>query len=74
MRDDLLDAQAAVDWAVSQLPTLDARIVAWGKSDSYSVRIDSNHQIGKKAYYVSVNPIPAINQRRGWRNHQQYTK
>jgi hypothetical protein len=29
MRDDLLDAQACVDWAVSQFPALQQRINSW---------------------------------------------
>ena len=29
MREDLLDAQASVDWAVTQLPAYQERIVAW---------------------------------------------
>lgn len=59
MRDDLLDAQAAVDWAVAQLPVFEAKIAAW-RDDAYSIRIDRNAQIGKKAYYVTPNPIPPL--------------
>ncbi|HEV8029562.1 MAG TPA: hypothetical protein VGP42_00945 [Stellaceae bacterium] len=33
MRDDLLHAQASVDWAVSQLPSLETRLTAWGKGN-----------------------------------------
>ena len=56
MRDDLLDAQAAVDWAVAQLPMLQTRIAAW--AGSYSTRIAVEK--GRKAYYVTANPVPAI--------------
>ena len=33
MRDDLLHAQASVDWAVTQLPTLRGRTNAWFKDN-----------------------------------------
>src|SRR5258708_5863718 len=56
MRDDLLDAQTAVDWALAQLPVLQGRIAKW--ADAYSTRIAVEN--GRKAYYVRVNPIPAI--------------
>lgn len=35
MRDDLLDAQASVDWAVSQLPSFVQRIEAWLRDNVY---------------------------------------
>lgn len=56
MRDDLRDAQAAIDWAVDQMPTLQRRIADW--ADSYSTRMSIEN--GKKAYYVTANPVPAI--------------
>jgi hypothetical protein len=56
MRDDLLDAQAAIDWAVDQQPTLEKRIANW--AGSYSTRIVVEN--GRKAYYVTANPVPAI--------------
>ena len=56
MRADLLDAQAAIDWAVEQIPMLKKRIGDW--ADSYSTRIAIED--GKKAYYLRANPVPAI--------------
>jgi hypothetical protein len=56
MRTDLLDAQAAVDWAVEQMPMLQKRIEDW--ADSYSTRIAVEDD--KKAYYLRANPVPAI--------------
>jgi hypothetical protein len=56
MRDDLRDAQTAVDWAVEQMPKLQRRITDW--ADSYATRMAVEN--GKKAYYVTANPVPAI--------------
>ena len=56
MRNDLLDAQTAVDWAVEQMSTLRRRISDW--ADSYTTRMAIEN--GKKAYYVKANPVPAI--------------
>jgi hypothetical protein len=53
---DLLDAQAAIDWAVEQMPRLQKRIEDW--ADSYSTRIAVED--GKKAYYLRANPVPTI--------------
>jgi hypothetical protein len=53
---DLLDAQAAIDWAVDQQATLEKRIANW--AGSYSTRIAVEN--GRKAYYVTANPVPAI--------------
>jgi hypothetical protein len=53
---DLLDAQAAIDWAIDQQPRLAKRITDW--AGSYSTRIAVEG--GRKAYYVTANPVPAI--------------
>jgi hypothetical protein len=53
---DLLDAYAAIDWAVNQQPKLAKRITDW--AGSYSTRIAVEG--GRKAYYVTANPVPAI--------------
>jgi hypothetical protein len=53
---DLLDAQAAIDWAVDQQPRLEKRIAEW--TDSYSTHMAVEN--GRKAYYVTANPIPAV--------------
>jgi hypothetical protein len=37
MRDDLLDAQAAVDWAVAQIPLLQQDFIEWQRRNPYSV-------------------------------------
>jgi hypothetical protein len=56
MRTDLLNAQAAIDWAVELMPILQKRIEDW--ADAYSTRIAVDN--GKKAYYLRANPVPAI--------------
>jgi hypothetical protein len=53
---DLLDAQAAIDWAVDQQPKLAKRITDWAGSYSTRIAIEG----GRKAYYVTANPVPAI--------------
>lgn len=67
MRDDLLDAKAAVDWAVSQIPILQERIIAWKRESLYSVRIDTDSELGKKLYRLcNVKPLdPIINAEAG---------
>src|SRR6202035_2572895 len=37
MRDDLLDAQACVDWAKAQIPLLEKRFITWERSGPYAV-------------------------------------
>ena len=53
---DLLEAQAAIDWAVDQQPKLAKRIIDW--AGSYSTR--NAVEGGRKAYYVTANSVPAI--------------
>lgn len=61
MRADLLDAQACVDWAVAQLPTLQERIIKWRQGRHYSVLIDVDSEPGKKLYrLVDIAPIDPI--------------
>jgi hypothetical protein len=40
MRDDLVDAQASVDWAKAQIPILKQRFVAWERSGPYAVVVE----------------------------------
>jgi hypothetical protein len=40
MRDDLLDAQAAVDWAVAQIPLLQERLTAWERDSTYVLMVE----------------------------------
>ena len=43
MRNDLLDAQAAIDWAVAQIPCLEKRLVAY---------------LGRRPYDIVMEPDP----------------
>jgi hypothetical protein len=43
MRDDLLDAQAAIDWAVAQIPVLEERLTAYD---------------GRRPYVIDMEPDP----------------
>ena len=67
MRDDLLDAQAAVDWAVAQLPTLKGRLEAWGNGTRYRLVFEPHPEIGKKIIkFADVVPLdPLINAETG---------
>lgn len=61
MRADLLDAKAAVDWAVAQLDVLEQRIVSWRQDAPYTIAIDAGSEPGKKLYRLSkIKPVPAI--------------
>jgi len=48
MQSDLLDAQAAIDWAVAQLPALQGRVESWGKGPRYRLVMEPHPEIGKK--------------------------
>jgi hypothetical protein len=67
MRPDLQDAKAAIDWAVSQLPSLQQRINAWVTDKPYAVRIDTDTEPGKKLYRLAdIKPFdPLINAEAG---------
>ena len=45
MRDDLLDAQSAIDWAVAQIPVLEERIKSF---------------LGRRPYEIEMEPDPKI--------------
>ena len=61
MRDDLLDAQAAVDWGISQLPILAGRLRSWQETGLETVIVDLNPQTGRKALVVRERaPLPTI--------------
>jgi hypothetical protein len=48
MRDDLLDAQAAIDWPVSNFPSLEQRLAAWVNANVYLDIIDHDPQSPNK--------------------------
>jgi len=58
MRDDLLGAQAAVDWAESQIPLLQEGFVAWQRRNPYPV-VEEPHPDGLgNAAVVYDQPFP----------------
>jgi hypothetical protein len=61
VRADLLDAQACVDWALSQLPLLRERIETWRNDAPYRLVEEPHPETGQKLIKLSdVKPIPAI--------------
>lgn len=61
MRDDLLDARAAIEWGESQLPILAGRFREWEASNFQWVPVDLNPPHGKMAAVADAkSPLPAI--------------
>jgi hypothetical protein len=67
MRPDLLDAEAAIDWAITQLPVLEKRIIKWRQDKPYTVSIDTDSDPSKKLYRIrNIKPLsPIINAEAG---------
>jgi hypothetical protein len=55
MREDLLDAYAAVDWAKTQLPILEHAIKAWVDIPPYVVVEEPHPEMGQKLFKLPVN-------------------
>ena len=61
VRDDLLDAEACIDWAEAQFSILAARIEAWQESSPYDVVAEFDPQRGMNALKFDVrHPLPRI--------------
>ncbi|MBM3545969.1 MAG: hypothetical protein FJX54_03370 [Alphaproteobacteria bacterium] len=64
MRDDLLDAQASVDWAVAQIPVLERRIADWMGSRPYELVMEDDPKTGEKlmvAYLrATLDPLAVV--------------
>lgn len=59
MRDDLLHATAAVDWAVAQIETITRRISVWRRSGPYLAITKPDSHPGKEIIKVRERkPIP----------------
>jgi hypothetical protein len=52
MRDDLLDAQASINWAVSQIPVLQRRFMVWQRSCPYESVVELDPETGDKLVVV----------------------
>src|SRR5262245_40022459 len=63
MKEDLLDAQAAIDWAVAQIPTLMARLESWGDGARYRLEVEAIPELKKKVIKLAdVKPLdPLVN-------------
>ena len=46
MPNDLLDAQAAVDWAIAQIPILQERFLAWQRNRPYELVVEPDPDPG----------------------------
>ena len=57
MRDDLLDAQAAVDWAVAQIPLIQQALIEWQRGDPYIISREGDPD-GVGDIVVAVQKIP----------------
>ncbi len=59
MRDDLLDAYAAVDWAVSQLPAFEQALKAWFDAPPFLLVEEPHEKMGQKLFKLEINcPFP----------------
>jgi hypothetical protein len=63
VRDDLLDAQAAVDWAIAQMDSLQRRLIAWREQPPYRCIAETHPETGKKTVRIRdlKFPSPLIN-------------
>lgn len=63
LRDDLLDAEAPINWAKAQLLILQNRVASWNSTQPYSVVTDLRPETGKKYFKLAhVKPLdPLIN-------------
>ncbi|MGO9171058.1 MAG: hypothetical protein ACLP7P_03715 [Rhodomicrobium sp.] len=60
MRDDLLDAQAVIDWAISQCDVFEAEVNAWIDSHPRVIAEETNAHGGMKTFEVSVSDLPSL--------------
>jgi hypothetical protein len=58
MRDDLPDAQAAIDWAVAQIPLLQQGFVEWQRRNPYSVVQERDPDTGENIAVTYDQPFP----------------
>jgi hypothetical protein len=63
LRDDLLHAQAALDWAVSQIPIFQEKLAAWNAKGPYEISIELDPQTGDHLLVANLlKPLdPLIN-------------
>lgn len=52
MHNDLLDAQASVDWAKAQIPALEKRLKAWERTDPYAAIVEHDPDTGENLIVI----------------------
>ncbi len=60
MRDDLLDAQAVIDWAASQCDVFDAEANVWIERHPRIIGEETNADGEMKTFEVSVSDLPSL--------------
>jgi hypothetical protein len=60
MRDDLLDAEAAVEWAVTQIPLMQDGFIRWQRSNPYNVVQERDPDTGRDIAVTYDQPFPPI--------------
>ena len=55
MRDDLLDAYAAIDWARGEIPVVEQEINGWFGAPPYLLVEEPRPEIGKKLFKLEIN-------------------
>jgi len=61
MRDDLLDAEASIDWAVAQLPLVQQGFTAWQNTRPYDFTVEDDPKTGNKLVLaIERTPLPLI--------------
>jgi hypothetical protein len=61
MRDDLLDAQSSVDWAISQIPIFQEKIASWNAKRPYEIMVEIDPQTSDYLLVAySMGPLDPI--------------
>ena len=61
MRDDLLDAQAAVKWAIIQIPRFQEALISWQRSQPYRLLVERDLNTGQDmAVAIEETPLPLV--------------
>jgi hypothetical protein len=70
MRDDLLGAQAAVDWAIAQIPPIQESLIQWQRGSPYVIVREADAESGGDIV-VAVQQTPCRSlSMHGWEQRQ----